>query len=872
MRKITYFLSLCLLLLMGSTTALADDYTVKKLKSIEGAELTSVDQIQDGQTYVLLSTYNNKYLKFDMATKMLVGVSNLDVNDNNASLSVVTFHKQTVDGDENVYYTLEMPTGYYYPKFINQDKFSLVQTSDALFQIMAITDVSSDGSDTEKEGAAKGKHCFFIKSKDSDAGNNVNTVNAYLNFNPTNKYAFGFGAFGHGRFALIPVTTEGTITNYDGVTFTLKDDGDNTLSTSTGRAWEGDVPNFDNLYSAALFDLTPNGSLSSTNKEITFTPTLKEKTPIDLSSASNRKWYSLQTRKSVYNAGQLVADGDAVKCHGAGFNATDIASYKQFENGLWSFELSGYGVKIYNKGKQQYLKSTGNAEANKVTFDATGTVFYMGSVSDGTFNLNLVGSANSYVGSHNGVSAATGWKGQYLSVWTHADSYKDGGSTFTPTPVDNAEILAIGSAAFDKKTPERSYTENGVLKKGCYDADTQASVRAATTFAEMEKRVNAAAVNVSPEEGAYYLIRNVNCGAYGSDSEGKKKYLTTAEITCDINGDVQASVNGQSIDLGVKRLEGTSAFVPRLWKFEKTADGKYNLLNANTNSYVNLVQNGNNNIAQILTKDNQGQKDAYKIYTTDDAFIGADKVNNDNTTMFVISSSNATGKTMLNAARGYGENEKSVEGWDNSQKIDAGNYWQLIKVTTVPLTIAANDYTTLCLPFNVKLPENSTVKAYYASQAAGDVLKLTEITGIIPANEGVILQNTGAAEAAINLTITTDEATTLTDNRLVGVTAKREGYAVKSNYVLADGNKGIGFYKANFTAIPANKAYLPSENITNAQGVMMAFSFGDEVTGIDNVNAAAPAAKKYYDLQGRRVLYPAKGIFVTEDGQKVLFK
>ena len=275
----------------------------------------------------------------------------------------------------------------------------------------------------------------------------------------------------------------------------------------------------------------------------------------------------------------------------------------------------------------------------------------------------------------------------------------------------------------------------------------------------------------------------------------------------------------------------------------------------------------------MLTKDNQGQKDAYEIYTTDDAFSSdADNVTNDKTTMFVISSSNAKGKTMLNAERGYGENEKSVGVWDNSRKIDAGNYWQFIKVTEVPLTIAANDYITLCLPFNVKLPEGSAVKAYYASAAAGNVLKLTEITGIIPANQGVILQNTGDADAAINLTITTDEATTLTDNRLVGVTAKREGYAVKSNYVLAKGNKGIGFYKANFTEIPANKAYLPSGNITNAQGVMMAFNFGDEVTGIDNVNAAAPAAKKYYDLQGRRVLYPAKGIFVTEDGQKVLFK
>ena len=867
MRKITYFLSLCLLLIMGSTTALADDYTVKKLKSIGESELTSVDQIQDGQTYVLLSTYNNRYLKFDMATKKLVGVSNLDVNDNNASLSVVTFHKKMVDGDDNVYYTLEMPGGYYFPKFINQNGFSLVQTSDALFQIMAITDVWSDGSNTEKEGAAQGKHCFFIKSKDSDAGNDINTVNAYLNWNSGRVNAFGYGAFGHGRFALIPVTTEGTVTNYE-VTFALKD-GETTLSTSKKGKWEGETVDASDAsglsnYSTVLFDvtcITEDNVVSSTNKNFTCTLTPKADAPIKLSSASNRKWYSLQTRKSVYDAGQLVADGDAVKCHEAGFNTADIASYEQFENGLWSFEQSGGGVKIFNKGKQQYLKSPGPDTGDKATFDATGTVYYMGSESDGTFNLNT-GTVNSYVGSHNySVEISNGnHTGRYLSAWKNASSHNDPGSTFTPTPVDDAEILAIGSAAFRKTTPERSYTENGVLKKGCYDADTKELVSAATTFAEMEKRVNAAAVNVSPEEGAYYLIRNVNCGAYGTESEGKKKYLTTTEITCDINGDVQASVNG---DLGIKRLEGTSAFVPRLWQFKKTTDGKYNLLNANTNSYVNVVS--------MLTKDNQDQKDAYTIYTTDDAFSGADNVTNDTTTMFVISSSKATGKTMLNAARGYGENEKSVDVWDNSEKIDAGNYWQFIKVTEVPLTIAANDYTTLCLPFNVKLPEGSTVKAYYASAAAGDVLKLTEITGIIPANEGVILQNTDAAEAVINLTITTEEAT-LTENKLKGVTAKREGYDALSNYVLAAKNGATGFYKAKFTAIVANKAYLPVANVQGVQGVMMAFSFGDEVTGIDNVNAAAPAAKKYYDLQGRRVLYPAKGIFVTEDGQKVLFK
>lgn len=846
MRKITYFLSLCLLLLMGSTTALADDYTVKKLKSIGESELTSVDQIQDGQKCVLMFTYRGVYLQYNVLNGNWSGVNTLSPDDKNSSLAVVTFHQKKVDGDENTYYTLEAANGYYFKSYNQSDKLGIeASESPTLFQVVS-------GGTATQAGAGNGKTYFFIKPKDG-------TDMTYMTLNTTNV-AIGFGKYGYAQVALIPVTTEGTVTNYE-VTFALKE-GDNTLSTSTSRAWEGETADVSaiNNYSTALFDLThsyENTTVSSTNKNFTCTLTPKSNTPIELSSASNRKWYSLQTRKTQYNEGQLVADGNNVKCHGAGFNTTNIASYEQFENGLWSFEQSGGGVKIYNKGKQQYLKTTGNETNNQVTFDATGTVFYMGSVSTGNFNLNT-GNANSYVGSHNGGSQDTGWKGKYLSVWTHADSYKDPGSTFTPTSVE--DILTIGSAAFGKTTPERSYTENGVLKKGCYDDDAKTSVSAATTFAEMETRVNAAAANVSPEEGAYYLIRNVNKGGYGTETENYKKYLTTAEITCDTNGDVQASVNG---NLGIKRLGGTSAFVPRLWKFEKTADGKYNLLNVNTNSYVN--------VAAMLTKDNQDQKDAYTIYTTENAFGDGYNATNDNTTMFVMSSSNSTGYKFLNAENGYNQDKfEGVATWyDNT---DAGNYWQFIKVTEVPLTIAANDYTTLCLPFNVKLPENSTVKAYYASAAAGEVLKLTEITGIIPANEGVILHNTSEAEAAnINLTITTEEAT-LTENKLKGVTAKREGYAVKSNYVLADGKKGIGFYKANFTAITANKAYLPVANVQNAQGVMMAFSFGDEVTGIDNVNAAAPAAKKYYDLQGRRVLYPAKGIFVTEDGQKVLFK
>ena len=70
--------------------------------------------------------------------------------------------------------------------------------------------------------------------------------------------------------------------------------------------------------------------------------------------------------------------------------------------------------------------------------------------------------------------------------------------------------------------------------------------------------------------------------------------------------------------------------------------------------------------------------------------------------------------------------------------------------------------------------------------------------------------------------------------------------------------------------IAANKAYYVS---TQATGEALSLSFGGPSVGIDQI--ATPGAEKaqtYYDLQGRRVLYPSNGIYVTGDGQKVFIK
>ena len=66
--------------------------------------------------------------------------------------------------------------------------------------------------------------------------------------------------------------------------------------------------------------------------------------------------------------------------------------------------------------------------------------------------------------------------------------------------------------------------------------------------------------------------------------------------------------------------------------------------------------------------------------------------------------------------------------------------------------------------------------------------------------------------------------------------------------------------------IGANKAYLTKV----AAGIKaFTFDFGG-TTGIDNPETAVEA-EEYYDLQGRRVMNPTKGIYVTKSGKKVLF-
>lgn len=56
-----------------------------------------------------------------------------------------------------------------------------------------------------------------------------------------------------------------------------------------------------------------------------------------------------------------------------------------------------------------------------------------------------------------------------------------------------------------------------------------------------------------------------------------------------------------------------------------------------------------------------------------------------------------------------------------------------------------------------------------------------------------------------------------------------------------------------------------------ALGRSLDIDFGDGTTGISNVQSSKFNDQSYYDLQGRRVLYPKKGLYIL-NGKKVIIK
>lgn len=179
-------------------------------------------------------------------------------------------------------------------------------------------------------------------------------------------------------------------------------------------------------------------------------------------------------------------------------------------------------------------------------------------------------------------------------------------------------------------------------------------------------------------------------------------------------------------------------------------------------------------------------------------------------------------------------------------------------------------YSTVYLPFAVDVPQG--VEAFTGSLSEGEggtTLRLTGIgDGVIPARTAAVLR--GTTDGSLALVPATATGTAVEANALQGTldasaTTPANTYALSGAFA-----EGIGFYPYTATTLPAGKAYL---TLTDAQAVQkLAFSFGQGTTGIDAIEAgAADKAATWYDLSGRRVDNPTKGVYIV-NGKKVIVK
>ena len=188
-------------------------------------------------------------------------------------------------------------------------------------------------------------------------------------------------------------------------------------------------------------------------------------------------------------------------------------------------------------------------------------------------------------------------------------------------------------------------------------------------------------------------------------------------------------------------------------------------------------------------------------------------------------------------------------------------------VKTVPAKITSAEYATFsCIK---ALDFSETGITVYTATDETTYVKLHEITsGQVPANTPVVLYKEGADGTAINVPVVASaDAVGENDLNVVGA----GGLTGEDNiFVLAKKNSIVGFYLWDKTkTLNEGKIYLQGSGA-------LARSFlglGDDTTGIKSMNNGQLTIdnEAVYDLQGRKVAQPTKGLYIV-NGKKVVKK
>ena len=195
-----------------------------------------------------------------------------------------------------------------------------------------------------------------------------------------------------------------------------------------------------------------------------------------------------------------------------------------------------------------------------------------------------------------------------------------------------------------------------------------------------------------------------------------------------------------------------------------------------------------------------------------------------------------------------------------------------MRPSTIVSTIGKYEVGTFYANQAVNIPEG--VRAYVATeepkmQGETGYITMTELQGIIPANTGAVLR--GAAKT-YEFTPSTEAGTAVKGNLLKGYAGSFEydNVTLPENtytYVLAVEGEVVAFYKKETDfKVYYSKAYLQVPVQANALAIRF-----EGATEIETSTLNPQPSTEVYDLMGRRVLNPTKGMYIV-NGRKVVIK
>ena len=182
------------------------------------------------------------------------------------------------------------------------------------------------------------------------------------------------------------------------------------------------------------------------------------------------------------------------------------------------------------------------------------------------------------------------------------------------------------------------------------------------------------------------------------------------------------------------------------------------------------------------------------------------------------------------------------------------------------VTVTSAGYATIASPYALDFTD-SDIEAYIATSASGSAVTLSAVNKV-PANTGILLKYSGGTTENIPVFDGTG-ADAVTGNKLKvsdGSVTGGEGI-----YALANKTHGVGFYHVSSgLTIASGKVYLDLSESSVKE--FLDFDFGgDNETAIESLTPALSEGKGYvYDLSGRRVQKPTKGLYIV-NGKKIMF-